>query len=441
MLEQVVCAAILLWSPCQTGWTNVGDAPAPREAFRADVDPAQLPKRPEQWTLDDAETRLLLPLISNDNFINRTQLFIDGWIAQSYNVNPYAPPEKTNGPVGYMDRANEYQLNELYLRAGRELDPTRDQFDFGAQVDFLYGWDAEYLQSRGLDRKIILDWRYMRMALPQAYASAFFPIGDGTTVQVGKFYAPFGLGTPTAVGGFFPTKSYARLYSEPFTLTGVSASQQFGEQLTLLGGVNYGWDTWSDSNGGVSGVAALTWRSCDHWTRFTLAGIGGRERDDPDPLYAGAVFPPGSSANRWLVTGTFERLLTTKWRYWAQGDWGRQEHGTPLGAADWYGVQQGVSYTINDCLTFGLRGEWFRDDDGVRVVNLRRSQPAPWIGTPADYFTVSFGAQFHVNMWITIRPELRYDWQRRDDPTAPAAFDAGRRSQQMLGVLDVVMRF
>jgi len=54
---------------------------------------------------------------------------------------------------------------------------------------------------------------------------------------------------------------------------------------------------------------------------------------------------------------------------------------------------------------------------------------------------VSFGAQFHVNMWITIRPELRYDWQRRDDPTAPAAFDAGRHSQQTLAVLDVVMRF
>jgi hypothetical protein len=44
-------------------------------------------------------------------------------------------------------------------------------------------------------------------------------------------------------------------------------------------------------------------------------------------------------------------------------------------------------------------------------------------------------------MWTTIRPELRYDWQLRDDPTAPAAFDAGRRSQQLLAVIDVVLRF
>ena len=440
VFQLVVCAA-LAWIPCQSEWTNVGEAPPPPEAFRADVDPASIPKRAEQSVMDDQEVRILTPLLTSDTFAFKTRLFLDGWLAQSYTWNPLDPFSRSNGPVGYMDRANLYQLNELYLRVGRELDPTRGCFDIGGQADFLYGTDAEYFQARGFDRKIMSGDSYYRLAIPQAYVTAFVPLGDGTTFQVGKFYAPVGIGTPTAVGGFFPTKSYARLYGEPFTLTGLSVNQRCGDQVTIGGGLCYGWDSWTDTNDGLSGFATASWRSCDHWTRLSLFGIGGRQQDELGTPYQGSVFPSGTSAERWLVGGAIERRLTEKWRAWTQGDWGLQERGSPTGDARWYGVQQGLAFTYNDCLTVALRGEWFCDDAGVRVVPSRKTLAPSFVGTPADYFAVSFGAELHANMWLTIRPELRWDWQRRDDPAAPAAFDDGARDHQFLAVVDVVFRF
>ena len=35
--------------------------------------------------------------------------------------------------------------------------------------------------------------------------------------------------------------------------------------------------------------------------------------------------------------------------------------------AYWYGVDQYLYYTINDCWKAGIRVEWFRDEDGTRV--------------------------------------------------------------------------
>jgi hypothetical protein len=441
VFQIVVCAAALAWTPIQSGWSNVGDAPAPREAFTPDVDPAAIPKRPEPAIIDEAEFRVVTPLLTNDAFANRTRLFLDGWFSQSYNFNPYLPPQDANGPVGYLDEANEYQPNQLYLRLGRTLDPTRDRFDLGGQVDLLYGTDAEYFQSFGLDRKIILDHHYIRMAIPQAYVATFVPLGDGLTLKAGKFYSPLGIDVPTAVGGFFPTKPYSRLYGEPFTLTGVVASQAIGEQIAVLGGVVRGWDQWTDANNGLTGLAGVSWRSCDRWTRVSVAGLGGPEHDEPHSTFQGITVAPGLNANRWLLVATLERRLTEKLRCWTQGDWGMQERATSAGAADWYGVQQGFAFAFNDCVTVGLRGEWFRDDDGTRVVTRRQSRAQAWTTTPADYFTLSLGAQIRMNLWMTIRPEIRYDWQARDDPTALKAFDGGERGQQFLGVVDFVVRF
>ena len=46
---------------------------------------------------------------------------------------------------------------------------------------------------------------------------------------------------------------------------------------------------------------------------------------------------------------------------------GLQEAGAVDGSnAYWYGVDQYLYYTINDCWKAGGRFEWFRDEDGTR---------------------------------------------------------------------------
>lgn len=417
------------------------DDPVPPAAFNPDVDPALIPRRPDMKIVDDAEIRLVTPFIFTDKFAGETRLWIDGWIAQSYNFNPYQPPRHSNGPVGFIDRGNEYRLNQYYLRVGRSLDNTRDRFDFGGQADVLYGSDAEFVQAFGLDQKIILDNEFYRMAVPQAYVSAYVPIANGLTLTAGKFYTPFGLDNPTAIGGFFPTKPYSLIYS-PFTLTGGLASMTFAENWTVAGGVFRGWDQWTDANNGLSGLVSFAWKSpCEH-TKFAVSLLAGPEQDEPRAVFNNVVVPGGQSAMRWLVCSTVEHQLSQKWRLAVEGDYGLQQDANAAGDAAWYGVTSILRYEYDDCYSFGLRGEWFRDDDGFRVNPARTSQPIQvWTGTPSDYFTASLGAQVRMNQWITVRPEIRIDWQLRDDPAAPRAFDGGLKGQQVLGVLDVVLRF
>ena len=439
MIRQLIGAAALACLFCSASIVRADDS-VPPTAFSDQVDPATIPARPDPAIIDEAEIRLITPLLFTDKFAEDSRLWIDGWLAQSYNFNPYMPASRSNGPVGFIDRANEWRLNQWYVRAGRTIDPTLERFDFGGQVDALYGSDAEFVQALGLDRKIILDNKYYRMAIPQAFGSAYFPVACGLTLTAGKFYKPFGLDVPTAVGGFFPTKPYALVYG-PFTLTGATAALNVGENWSILGGVVRGWDQWTDANNGLSGLSSIRWKSTCGSTKFALSALVGPEQDEPRVAFTGVNVPGRESALRALVCGTFEHRFSRNWRYAFQGDWGWQENATAAGDAAWYGAMQILRYELNDCYSFGVRTEWFRDADGFRVIPGRPSQPHPWTGTAADYYAVSLGAQIRANAWMTLRPELRWDWQVKDNDLGPRAFDDGTKGQQFLAVVDFVIRY
>ena len=92
------------------------------------------------------------------------------------------------------------------------------------------------------------------------------------------------------------------------------------------------------------------------------------------------------------------------WTYVFQNDVGWQQDGVltgstandPFASAEWYGVNQYLFYTINDCWRAGFRAEWFRDDDGVRVGGVRpfprraRRAVVPDC-VPAEYVAVEGG--------------------------------------------------
>ena len=68
---------------------------------------------------------------------------------------------------------------------------------------------------------------------------------------------------------------------------------------------------------------------------------------------------------------------------------GVQQDGVSRGdTAYWYGVDQYLYYTINDCWKAGARFEWFRDEDGTRVGLNRPSNlnNVPYMG---DFYSLS----------------------------------------------------
>jgi hypothetical protein len=89
-----------------------------------------------------------------------------------------------------------------------------------------------------------------------------------------------------------------------------------------------------------------------------------------------------------------------------------------------------LTYKINDCWSAGGRIEWFRDDDGVRVI----------AGNAGNYHEMSAGLNWKPRANFLIRPELRYDWFNGStgggDP-----FNNGTATTQLSGGCDVIFTF
>jgi hypothetical protein len=104
-------------------------------------------------------------------------------------------------------------------------------------------------------------------------------------------------------------------------------------------------------------------------------------------------------------------------------------------------VNQYLFYTVNDCWKLGVRGEWFRDDDGVRLSG------APIRGgglglaaadVAGNYYEIAFGANWTPHANLNIRPELRMDWS---DSTNAQIFNDGTKDSQFIAAVDLILHF
>jgi len=143
----------------------------------------------------------------------------DSWLDQGATLNTLSPRNRTNGPVTFNDRSNDYQLNQFYLRMKRDVDIEADAWDLGGSVDFLYGTDSIFVTSRGLEVHDDLSpkWNSQRygLAMPQLYTEVYAPWGNGISMKMGHFYSTLGYESVPATGNFFYSHSYVYQYGEP----------------------------------------------------------------------------------------------------------------------------------------------------------------------------------------------------------------------------------
>ena len=128
-----------------------------------------------------------------------------------------------------------------------------------------------------------------------------------------------------------------------------------------------GWDNWEDNNNDLGFDGGIHWKSCNERTNIALGVTAGREQPDP------------STNIRTLYSLVIQQKLGDNWQYVFQHDFGN-EPGAGVGGtiAQWYGIDQYLFYTINDCWKAGMRFEWFYDGGGsrVRVGDAPSSKPA-----------------------------------------------------------------
>ena len=58
-------------------------------------------------------------------------VYADAWLDQGYTINTLSPRNRSNGPVTFNDRSNDYELNQMYLRLSRDVGQDGDRWDIG----------------------------------------------------------------------------------------------------------------------------------------------------------------------------------------------------------------------------------------------------------------------------------------------------------------------
>lgn len=145
-------------------------------------------------------------------------------------------------------------------------------------------------------------------------------------------------------------------------------------------------------------------------------------------IISGNVKHELKSTHRSLSSLVITHSFSDKIRYVVQQDIGFQEHATKLYTqALWYGINQYLIYDVSDAFSLGLRGEWFRDNNGTRLpINL-----------PGDYFALTAGVNWKPLTWLKCRPEIRYDWA----DASQNIYDNQSRQQQLAVAMDIIITF
>jgi hypothetical protein len=274
---------------------------------------------------------------------------------------------------------------------------------FGALVDLMAGEDARILHAAEDGHDNSFDAR-------QAYVQ--YATGPLTVIG-GKFVTLAGVETinPTSNTNF--SRSFL-FFAEPLTHTGVRASWAANGMLTLIGGVNNGWNTTSTSYGSKTAElgAALT------PTKQLSLSLQG---------YFGKV--PGYDAERSFIDFVGSYAVSDALSVSLNYDWGKQQQA--LGPdLNWDGVAAYVNYALNSQWRVSVRAEYLDDKDGFNT------------GTPQKLKegTVTFGYAPVKN--FELRIEGRFD--KSDHATfvkslirgtsTPAAFDDNQSELALQGL-------
>ena len=354
-----------------------------------------------------------------------------GWIDGGFIGNASSPTSKFNGPYNAVDRSNEGMMNQLYLIAEKELPSC--SHGIGGRIDYLYGTDFFLAESIGIEKRNdgSAHWNkeYYGSAFPQAYLSLG---SQELNLQLGHFYSIVGYEGVMAPDNFFYSKSYSYQFAGPFTHWGGQLNYVPSEALSFQIGLHNGWDAFDRTSDKMGWIGKVKYDSQGSgWTSFAITT--GDEFNDPGGVAARPAVTQRSRFS-WLIGLPISCKLDYVFHYWR----GRQDLGAPdRSHADWYGIDQYLTYDLNSTTDLGVRFEWFRDVDGTRVgLNRDRNlNNPPFAG---DIYSLSLGANWAPRDYLIFRPELRADWY--DGVSNPRPFDDGEQSNQFMLGFDVILK-
>jgi hypothetical protein len=310
------------------------DAPGPTEAVvNAAATPAVVAKVPDQ-NESDRETLDFF----RDTTINLT---IDGYYGYNFN----RPIGGINLLRAYDVQSNSFSLNQaaIVIERAPNIEAGRR---YGLRLDLQYGQATETVQGNAANEPRPQVYR----PVWQAYGTYVFDVGQGLTVDFGKFASALGYETNYTKDNFNYTRAYFFNFL-PFYHFGFRSTYAFNDKVTLTHWLVNGVQQSEDFNGFKSQALLLTWKPTPRITSQFNYYNGQEQRDrNPalNPTFAPVASQPGLSidvirlvpSGRFHVLDTYHTLnVTDKLTVAVEGDYvvGRVFRDSPP-ATVWGGV-------------------------------------------------------------------------------------------------------
>ncbi len=384
------------------------------------------------------------------------RLFVDGYIAQGFNVNSNS--NSYNEPMAVNDKEG-YQLNQLYLSVGREV-CRGNQWALGGRLDIMYGTDYYYMTSTGLETTpqnnphwngedpSTTEYRAGRkmygMAIPQAYLEAFVPVFHGVDVKVGHFHSVMGFEANQANQNFFYSRSNTSVYGMPTTMTGVMSDWRITENWSIIAGAVNEWNAFDTPEDNFSFVLGATYENlCGNFALSAVVMSGQQSA----PSFQGYDYYD-EGVNTTIVDVFAKFRLTDRMAYVVEFNYGKSDGevydmatSETFNGRNWYGFSNYLFYCVNDTLTLGARFEWFHDKENTI---LGGGYHTTFAKMGVNYFSWTFGANWDPMPWLTVRPEIRWDYCDMEldaNGTTYYAYDRNTANYQFTVGCDAIIRF
>lgn len=325
------------------------------------------------------------------------------------------------------DRVFDFEPNSFNLQA---IDLTVSKLPadgFGGLVNLTLGKDADTIAAYGtIDRA-----RGPAAGVDKQFdvTQAYFHYATGPLMIIaGKYVTLAGAEVIKSPSNTNISRSILFGYAIPFTHTGVRGYYKINDMVSLIAGVNNGWDDMKDTNKQKTMELGVTLTPTKSFS-ISAQGYSGMEQITNYPLST-------TQGTRNLIDLVATFNATDQLTFILNYDNASQKNATlingSIGTAKWDGWAGYVNYQFNDQWRLSLRGEIFNDRDGYRTV----VEPGKTTGQKWKEATLTLAYMPTKN--VELRGEVRAD--RSDQLVFLQSNGSAKNTQQSIG-LEAIYKF
>jgi hypothetical protein len=373
---------------------------------------ASLLSMPALALAEDAPAKPKIPIPALDDVLEAWGLTLNGYLDTSFNLR------SGNGlfTSGVSTRVFDNDRNSFSVQQAALILAKQPKEGFGGLLNLTAGKDADVIGAFGSGSNTD------NFDVTQAFVQ--YATGPVTVIG-GKYVTLAGAEVINSTANTIFSRSILFGYAIPFTHTGVRATYALSDTVSLIGGVNNGWDDLRDTNSAKTVELGVSYAPLKNLSLAAQSYIG-RER------LCGSTCNTGPEGQRFLIdlVGTFN--ATDKLTLVLNFDYARQSNATAFtpsatSNAKWQGVAGYATYQINDKWRTTLRGEYFDDKDGYRT------------GVAQKWKEVTLDLSYLAHKNFELRTDLRFDRSNVASFVDANGVTAGK-NQVSLG-LDALFKF